>query len=88
MDFILLFTADLYVTHFVDGQITGSYWATLTHQMYFETMDVCESYRQAHAEEIIENLEGPYRAFWQREFDIPERFLFIDSTSECFQESL
>ena len=84
MEFVLIVIADIYLHYRQDGQLTGGKWGSLYHEMPFDNEEACERYKDRHAEEIGRNLEGPYRAYWSREFDIPDRYIFVDIQAHCY----
>ena len=86
MEIVLLVIADMFLTYYVEGQITGRHWATLYHQMQFESLEACELYREAHAEQIGQEIGGPLRAFWVRELGVAARDLDVFVESECFEQ--
>lgn len=86
MEFVLIVIADLYVSYQRDGQWTGSKWGSLYHEMPFDNEEACERYREEQADEIGQGLEGPYRAYWSRQLNIPDRDFYVQVEASCYGE--
>ena len=83
----LLVFVDLYFFIEPDGEVKGIYWATLSHQMLFDSLEACVLYKDQRGDQIVQELQESFKAFWMQELNAPEPATYVEGRADCYDTS-
>lgn len=63
------------------------HWATLSHQMLFDSLEACVLHKDQHGDQIVQELQESFKAFWMQELNAPEPATYVEGRADCYDTS-